>query len=75
MALAALLLFSGLILAHADEDVSVDVSDEDEGPAKTVEEVADAGPFLLARKFIPGKDLVQGRNSTVAVELFNAGDR
>ncbi len=70
MALAALLLFSGLILVHADDENVVDVSDEED-----VKEAGDQRPFLLARKFIPGMDLVRGRNSTVAVELYNAGER
>ena len=57
-------------MARADDESPLDVTDEEE-----VEDVADQGPFLLSRKFLPGKDLVKGRNSTVAVELFNAGNR
>ncbi len=70
MVLAALLLFSSLVLVRADDESIMDVSDEED-----VEEVVDQRPFVLARKFLPGKDLVRGRNSTVAVELYNAGNR
>lgn len=69
MALAALLLISSLALSRAD-DAGLGVSDEEE-----TEEVEDQGPHLVARKFLPGKDLVVGRNSTVAIELYNAGNR
>ena len=69
MALAALLLMSCLALSRAD-DASLGVSDDEE-----TEEVEDQGPHLVARKFLPGKDLVVGRNSTVAIELYNAGNR
>ncbi|CAL8465327.1 g4862 [Coccomyxa elongata] len=68
MALAALLLISSLALSRAD-DAGIGVSDDEE-----TEEVEDQGPHLVARKFLPGKDLVVGRNSTVAIELYNAGN-
>ncbi|EIE23186.1 hypothetical protein COCSUDRAFT_66208 [Coccomyxa subellipsoidea C-169] len=67
IALAALLLVGSLAVSRAD-DGSLGVSDDEE-----FEEVEDQGPHLVARKFLPGKDLVVGRNTTVAIELYNAG--
>lgn len=69
IALAALLLVGSLAVSRAD-DGSLGVSDDEE-----FEEVEDQGPHLVARKFLPGKDLVVGRNTTVAIELYNAGKR
>ncbi|KAK9903564.1 hypothetical protein WJX75_009009 [Coccomyxa subellipsoidea] len=68
IALAALLLVSSLALSRGD-DGGFGVSDDEE-----FEEVEDQGAHLVARKFIPGKDLVVGRNTTVAIELYNAGN-
>jgi hypothetical protein len=70
MALAALLLFNSLVLTHADDESPLEVTDEED-----VEDIGDQRPFLLARKFFPEKNLVLGKNSTVAVELYNAGNR
>ena len=67
--MAALLLVSSLALSRGD-DGGFGVSDDEE-----FEEVEDQGAHLVARKFIPGKDLVVGRNTTVAIELYNAGNR
>lgn len=69
IALAALLLVSSLAVSRGD-DGGFGVSDDEE-----FEEVEDQGAHLVARKFLPGKDLVVGRNTTVAIELYNAGNR
>ena len=70
VALAALLLFTAFTACSAQD---FDVSDDAEETDAEVEEVAK--PFLLARKFLPGKDLVMGINTTIAIELYNAGKR
>ena len=68
IALAAWLLFSSLAACQSD-DFGISDEVEDEG------DVQDGTPFLLARKFLPGKDLVKGRNTSIAIELYNAGKR
>ena len=68
--LAALLLFSAFTTCRGDE---FDISDETE--EADVEAEDEPRPFLLARKFLPGKDLVVGKNTTIAIELYNAGKR
>lgn len=70
IALAALLLlFSNPASCQSDE---FGISDEGE---EIEVEADEQKPFLLARKFLPGKDLVIGRNTTIAIELYNAGKR
>lgn len=69
MVLAALLLISRLAVSRAD-DPTAGVSDDEE-----TEEVEEQGPHIVARKYLPGKDLVLGKNSTVAIDLYNAGNR
>ena len=70
--LAALLLLCSLTGCLAQETGSVDVSDDEEA-----EEVglANQGAFLIARKYLPGKDMVKGRSVVVTVELHNVGSR
>ncbi len=68
--LAALLVLSALTACRGDE---FDISDETE--ETDVEAEDELRPFLLARKFLPGKDLVMGKNTTIAIELYNAGKR
>lgn len=71
--LAALLLFSALAACQSDDFDISDASDEtEEADVETGDELR---PFLLARKFLPGKDLVMGKNTTIAIELYNAGKR
>ena len=70
IALAALLLLSAFAACRAQD---FDISDDSDDADADVEEVAK--PFLLARKFLPGKDLVMGVNTTIAIELYNAGKR
>ena len=71
-ALAAMLLMSSLSGCLGQDSGSVDVSDDEE-----TEELglADQGAFLIARKYLPGKDMVKGRSVVVTVEVHNVGSR
>jgi hypothetical protein len=71
-ALAALVLLGSLISCLAEKGSSVDVSDDED-----VEELglAEQGAFLIARKYLPGKDMVKGRSTIVVVEVHNVGSR
>lgn len=67
--LAALLLISSFAGCLAD---SVDVSDDEESEEAAL---ADQGAFLIARKYLSGKDMVKGRSTVVTVEVHNVGSR
>ncbi len=68
--LAALLLLSSFSGCLAQD--SVDVSDDEDSEETGL---ADQGAFLIARKFLPAKDMVKGRSSLVTVEVHNVGSR
>ena len=71
-ALAALLLINGLSGCLAQDSGSVDVSDDEESEELGL---ANQGAFLIARKYLPGKDMVKGRSIVVTVEVHNVGSR
>ena len=68
--LAALLVLSSFSSCLAQD--SVDVSDDEDSEEAGL---ADQGAFLIARKFLPAKDMVKGRSSLVTVEVHNVGSR
>jgi len=68
--LAALLLLGSLTGCLAQDGGSVDVSDDEESEELGL---AEQGAFLIARKYLPGKDMVKGRSTVVVVEVHNVG--
>ena len=70
--LVALLIMCSLTGCLAQESGSVDVSDDEEAEESGL---ANQGAFLIARKYLPGKDMVKGRSVVVIVELHNVGSR
>ena len=70
--LAALLLLGSLTGCLAQDGGSFDVSDDEESEEAGL---AEQGAFLIARKYLPGKDMVKGRSTVVVVEVHNVGSR
>ena len=48
---------------------------EDEVEIEDVDEIEEEKAFLLTRKSILDKEVVVGRNTTVQIEVYNAGTR
>ncbi|KAK9814382.1 hypothetical protein WJX72_004905 [[Myrmecia] bisecta] len=63
--LAVLLLLASASKTFADEEVDVEVEDDEYADEERA--------FLLVRKFIDAKDVVQNSNVSVVIELYNAG--
>ena len=63
-----LLLCAGHQVVSAQEvEEGVDVEEEDAFEAQRA--------FLLVRKYAADKEIVKGSNTTVTIELYNAGNR